>query len=303
MMPAYAIAHIQDGISRSYDWMGLAMVPTYIARQALLTMLMAIAYVAHLPMTAVTAMIVGGISFWLPTLVQLVLVERRLATRIAPGPRAYEFGLWLRTALPIFLVEGFYALLAYTDVLVLKQFRPPDEVAVYYAAAKTLALISFIHYSIAATTAHRFSSYNVAGDRAGLAAFLAQAIKWTFWPSLAATALLLAFGRPILRLFGAEFTGGYHLMFILALGLLARAAIGPIERLLNMLGEQRICALVHAGAFAVNLCLCVLLIPLLGTAGAAIATATALIFESIWLFVVTRKRLGFHVFIWRRAER
>jgi O-antigen/teichoic acid export membrane protein len=302
-LPAYAIAHIQDGISRSYDWMGLAMVPTYIARQLLLTVLMAIAYLANLPMTAVTAMVVAAASFWLPTLVQFLIVERRLAPLVPPGPKSYEFGTWLGTALPILMVEGFYALLTYTDILVLQQFRPPEEVAVYYAAVKTLALVSFIHYSIAATTAHRFSSYDVAGNRAGLAAFLAQAIKWTFWPSLAATALLLAFGRPILRLFGAEFADGYHLMFILAIGLLARAAIGPIERLLNMLGEQRVCALVHAGAFAFNLVLCFMLIPLFGPAGAAIATACALIFESMWLFAVTKKRLGFHVFIWRRAER
>ncbi len=70
-LPAYAVAHIQDGISRSYDWMGLAMVPTYIARQLMLTALMACAYFAQLPMTAVTAMVVAAASFWLPTLVQL----------------------------------------------------------------------------------------------------------------------------------------------------------------------------------------------------------------------------------------
>jgi O-antigen/teichoic acid export membrane protein len=86
-------------------------------------------------------------------------------------------------------------------------------------------------------------------------------------------------------------------MFILALGLLARAAIGPIERLLNMLGEQRICAMVYAGAFAVNLGLCVILIPRWGMAGAAVATASALIIESILLYIVTKRRLGFHVFV------
>ncbi|MCC6779975.1 MAG: lipopolysaccharide biosynthesis protein [Hyphomicrobiales bacterium] len=300
-LPAYAIAHIQDGIARSYDWMGLAMVPTYIARQLILTVLMAVAVVMQLPMTAVTAMAVAAVSLWLPTLVQLVVVDRRLAGWIDKGPRQYAFREWFATSLPILMVEGFYALLAYTDVLVLQQFRPPDEVAVYYAAAKTLALVAFIHYSIAAATAHRFSSYHISGDRAGLAQFLAQAIRWTFWPSLAATALLLAFGRPILHLFGAGFTEGYHLMFILALGLLARAAIGPIERLLNMLGEQRMCALVHAGAFVLNLALCLALIPRLGSSGAAVATATALIGESIFLFVVTKRRLGFHVFVWGRA--
>jgi O-antigen/teichoic acid export membrane protein len=301
--PAYALNNVQEGISRSYDWIGLSMMPAYVARQLLLTVLMAAAYFAHLPMNAVTAMIAAGLSVWLPVIGQMLLLNRKLKTRIEPGPKAYEFKVWIATAMPILLVEGFYALLTYTDILVLQQFRPPDEVAVYYAAAKTLALVAFIHYSIAATTAHRFSTYHVAGDREGLSAFLAQSIKWTFWPSLAATALLLAFGRPILSLFGAEFTGGYYLMFILAIGLLARAAIGPIERLLNMLGEQRRCALVHAGAFAVNFCLCIILIPRLGPAGAAIATAVALVFESVWLFLVTKKRLGFHVFIWGRAER
>ena len=199
------------------------------------------------------------------------------------------------------MAEGFYLLLAYTDILVLKQFTSPDQVAIYYAAAKTLALVSFIYFSVAAATAHRFSAYHVAGDRAGLSNFLTQTIRWTFWPSLAATALLLVFGRPILSLFGPQFTDGYPLMLILAVGLLARAAIGPIERFLSMLGEQRVSALVYAGAFAINLGLCFALIPLFGLAGAAIATAIALIVESIMLFVVTKRRLGFHVFVWKRA--
>jgi O-antigen/teichoic acid export membrane protein len=302
-VPAYALGNVQEGISRSYDWVGLSMMPGYIVRQLLLTVLMAIAYVANLPMNAVTAMAVAAISIWLPTFAQFLIVNRRLARNIEPGLKAYDFRVWLTTALPILMVEGFYAMLAYTDVLVLQLFRPPDEVAVYYAAAKTLALVAFIHYSIAATTAHRFSVYHVAGDHKALSAFLAQSIKWTFWPSVAATGVLLLFGRPILALFGAEFTDGYHLMFILAAGLLARAAIGPIERLLNMLGEQRVCAMVYAGAFTMNVVLCVILIPLFGPAGAAIATATALITESIFLFIVTKRRLGFHVFVWGRVER
>jgi O-antigen/teichoic acid export membrane protein len=113
---------------------------------------------------------------------------------------------------------------------------------------------------------------------------------------------LLLFGRPILSLFGAQFADGYHLMFILAVGLLARAATGPIERLLNMLGEQHVCALIYAAAFGANLGLSLVLIPYFGMAGAATATATALVIESLLLFTATKKRLGFHVFIWRRAE-
>jgi O-antigen/teichoic acid export membrane protein len=297
-LPAYALANTQDGISRAYDWVGLGIVPTYIARQLLLTVVMAGAYFAGLPLDAVTAMMLACVCIWLPVLGQLFVLNRRLRTQIEPGPKAYKIRFWMATALPILMAEGFYLMLAHADVLMLQQFRPPDEVAVYYAAAKTLALVSFIHFSISATTAHRFSSFHASGDRAALAAFLGQAIRWTFWPSLLATALLLAMGRPLLYLFGPEFANGYHLMFILAIGLLARSAIGPMERLLNMLGQQRACALACATAFAVNIVLCLILIPIFGAAGAAVATAAALIVETIALFMVARRRLGFHVFIW-----
>ena len=302
-LPFYTLAGMLDGIARSYGWVNLALVPPYIGRPLVLIAVMATAHVAGLPANATTAMIAAVISTWVNAVIQLVMVDRRLTTKVERGPKAYAIRTWFATAIPIFMVGSFFLLLTYVDTLLLQHFRSPDEVAVYYAAAKTLALVAFIHYSIAATTAHRFSVYHVAGDHKALSAFLAQSIKWTFWPSVAATAVLLLFGRPILALFGAEFTDGYHLMFILAAGLLARAAIGPIERLLNMLGEQRVCAMVYAGAFTLNVVLCVILIPRLGPAGAAIATATALIVESILLFIVTKKRLGFHVFIWGRAKR
>jgi O-antigen/teichoic acid export membrane protein len=301
-LPAYGLANTQDGIARSHDWVGLSLMPTYVVRQILLTVLMAAAYLAGLPMNAVTAMIMAGVSIWLPTIGQFVVLNARLNALIAPGPKALAIRYWLVTSAPILLAEGFYLLLTYADILVLQQFRPPDEVAVYYAAAKTLALVSFIYYAISATSAHRFSVYHVAGDGAGLSKFIAQSIKWTFWPSVAATVVLLAAGRPLLRLFGGQFAGGYPLMFILAVGLLARAAVGPIERLLNMLGEQRMCALIYGAAFAINFGACLALIPLFGPAGAAAATTTALIVESIMLFRVTKSRLGFHVFIWGRAE-
>ena len=102
---------------------------------------------------------------------------------------------------------------------------------------------------------------------------------------------------PLLDLFGDGFASGYDVMFILAVGMLARAAVGPAERLLNMLGERKQCAVIYAGAFAVNLALCVILIPRIGIEGAAAATSIAIVCESIALYVVAKRRLGFHVFI------
>jgi len=79
--------------------------------------------------------------------------------------------------------------------------------------------------------------------------------------------------------------------------MVARAAVGAPECLLNLPGERKQCALIYAGAFAINLMLCVILIPRIGIEGAALATSSALVAESILPYVVVKRQLGFHVFI------
>jgi O-antigen/teichoic acid export membrane protein len=302
-LPMFGLGQVLSGIARSYDWVNLGLAPTYVLRQIALLALMGLAYALGLPTDATTATLLGVAALWSVTIGQLVVLDRRLARTVAKGPQAYAVRSWLATSAPIFVVEAFYLLLTYSDVIVLKQFRPPDEVAIYYAAAKTLALVAFIYFSVAQTIAHKFAGYHVSGDRKGLTDFLKLSIRLTFWPSLVLILVLLALGKPMLRLFGNDFVSGYYLMFIIAVGLLARAAVGPAERLLNMLGERRSCALVYAGSFFIDLVLCLALIPWLGIAGAAIASAVALIFESASLFFVAKYRLGLHCLIFGQWER
>ncbi|MET0710066.1 MAG: oligosaccharide flippase family protein, partial [Tardiphaga sp.] len=267
-LPAFVVANTQDGIARSHDWMTLGLMPQFIVRQSLIIGFTAGAFALGFNLGAVTAMLASVAAVWLAMIGQMIALNRRLRRHIEPGPKSYDYRGWLKTSLPILLVESFYLLLSYTDVLVLQQFRSSEEVGVYFAVVKTLALVSFIHYAMSATTAHRFTEYHTSGDKERLAAYVTHAIKWTFWPSLAATAMLLAMGKPLLWLFGPQFVDGYDIMFIAAIGLVVRSAIGPVERLLNMLGHQNICALAYALAFAINLALCLLLVPRFGGHGA-----------------------------------
>jgi O-antigen/teichoic acid export membrane protein len=293
----FAVSCIQDSTARAFDRVDLALIPGFIVHPLLIMAAMAALHFSGIPVTGRDGLIAAAAAFWLVVLAQGVLLDRSLAREVGPGARRYEVGTWIRTSLPIFLVDGFFILLTYVDILVLQAFVGPEEVAVYYAATKTLVLISFVSYAVAAAAAHRFSEYHVAGDTEKLARFVADTTRWTFWPSLALAIVLLAVGRPLLSLFGPGFSDGYPLIFILVIGLLARAAVGPSERLLNMVGQQRACAMIYAGAFATNLALCLVLIPRFGVTGAAAATATATVVEATLLFVVTRRRLGLHVFV------
>jgi O-antigen/teichoic acid export membrane protein len=294
-LPPFVVANTQDGIARSHDWMRLGLMPQFIVRQALIIGFTFGLFALGFNLGATAAMLASAGAVWFAMIGQMIVLNRRLASHIEAGPKAYDIKGWLAVSLPILLVESFYLLLSYTDVLVLQQFRSSEEVGVYFAVVKTLALVSFIHYAMSATTAHRFAEYNALGDKARLSAYVAHAINWTFWPSLAATLVLLALGKPLLWLFGPQFVVGYDIMFVAAVGLVVRAAIGPVERLLNMLGHQHICALAYALAFVMNVVLCVALVPRFGGHGAAAATSLSLTFETVLLFWIVRRRLGLHV--------
>lgn len=299
-VPIYVLTDVQDGISRSYNWIDVALAPAYFVRPLLILGLLAGLSLLEYAPTATTAMTATVIATWATSVAQFLMLGSRLKKRVPAGPHAYAPKTWMKVSLPIFMVEGFYLLLAYTDVLVLSAFRPAHDVAVYYAAVKVMSLVAFVSFSVSAAVAHRFTEYAVSGEQERLAAMVRDAARWTFWPSLAGCAVLLCLGWPILWLFGADFTDGYPLLFVISIGLLARATVGPLERLLNMLGQQNICAAVYGGAFALNLALCLLLAPRFGMMGVASATAVTMVVESILLFWVTRRRLGLGVMPWGR---
>jgi O-antigen/teichoic acid export membrane protein len=297
-LPFYALTFMLDGLARAYNWINLALLPQYILRPLLVIAGAGALRAAGVVLDATVVMGILAAASVASAAIQLVQIQRGLAHAVPAGAKTHAARTWLATSLPIILVWGMYTLLTSTDVLVLKQFRPAEEVAYYYAAAKTLALMSIIHFAVSAAAAHRFTAFHVAGDRRGLSTFAASTVRWIFWPSLAVCLLVLVIGKPLLSLFGPSFTAGYPVMAILTLGQLARAAIGPAERLLNMLGEQRICALAYAAAFLVNIAGCFALAARYGGAGAACATAAAFATESLLLFVIAKRRLGLHMFIW-----
>jgi O-antigen/teichoic acid export membrane protein len=302
-IPVYGLGQTQAGISQSYDWPNLALMPFFIWRQLAMVVLMGAAWFFGAPTSAVTAMLAAVVTTWIVTLVQARMLDRRLGDKLADGPKQYDVKTWLGTSLPIFIVEGFYLLLTYVDILALEHLRTPNEVAVYYAGARLLAIVAFVYFAIAGATTHKFTKYHVTRDADKLKSFFAETARWTFWPSLLVCAAILAFGRPLLALFGPNFTNGYDVMFILAVGMLARAAVGPAERLLNMLGDRKQCAGVYAIAFAINLALCLILIPHIGIEGAATSTSAALVIESLMLYRMAKKRLGHHLFLMRSEKR
>ncbi len=291
-LPMLAIGEIHDGVSRAINWADLSLWPTFIIRPILIIAFMAAALQYGAEPNAVTAMGAVIAATYLTSIGQLVWLERRMHTVVPRGPRDYQPRTWVAIALPIFIVEGFFNLLTNVDIIIVGHFMEPDQVAIYFAAAKTLALVHFVYFSVRAGGAQRFSQYYANGDRLRLEAFVRDTLHWTFWPSLAMVLMLFVVGKQLLLLFGPNFGSGYPLLYILSIGILFRASIGPAETLLIMAGQQSVCAAVYTATFILSVILNFVLIPLFGLPGAAAATTLALIAETAALYWITATRFG-----------
>ncbi|HZD92494.1 MAG TPA: lipopolysaccharide biosynthesis protein, partial [Pseudolabrys sp.] len=157
ILPITGVSAMQTGIAQSYNWPMLALVPFFVGRQLLLTVAIGVLWALGYEVGAVTAMIVAIAATWTVTATQIVMLNRRLADVVPPGPKRYAPRTWLATSLPILMVEGFYLMLTYVDILTLERFQPPGQVAVYYAAARILAVVAFVYFAIAGATTHKFT--------------------------------------------------------------------------------------------------------------------------------------------------
>ncbi len=291
-IPMIALSDILQGIARANGWVISALSPTYLIRPVLILLTMVGALALGYPPCAETAVISAIIATYATTLIQLTGITTRADNSVPAGPRAYEPKIWLTVSMPIFLVEGFFFLLTNADVLMVGRYMSPDDVAVYFATVKTLAVVHFIYFSVKAGVAQRYAHYAHSGDRIALAAFARETATWTFWPSVAMGLAVLVFGEFLLGLFGPDFKAGYPLLFVLVAGVVARASVGPAESLLTMSGNQNVCAAVYAVMLTFNVGLNILLIPQYGLWGAAAATGLAMGFEAAALAFIVWRRLG-----------
>lgn len=300
-LPMIAMSDLLQGLARANSWALFALSPTFLVRPVLILAFMALMLLVGYSADARTAIFAAIAATYATTLGQLIGVTSRMDRRIPAGPMKLHFGQWFIVSLPIFLVESFFFLLTNADVLMVGAYLDPNDVAVYFATVKTLALVHFVYFAVKAGVAQRYAQFTH-GEPQKLAAFARETVSWTFWPSLAMALLVLALGEPMLTLFGPEFSAGYPLLFLLVFGVVARAAVGPCESLLTMSGNQNICAAVYALTLAFNIALSVVLIPLFGLWGAAMATVFAMIFEAGALSFTVWRKLGIVMVIFVSAK-
>ena len=291
-VPLIALTEVTEGIARAHGWMTSALAPTYLLRPVLLIGGCYGWLQAGHSLNATAALAIAMAACLVTLSVQASAIAVRVIRIGGWGGIQTSAGPWLLAALPIVLTQTFELMTQNFDLIAVSYFLGAGSTAVYFAALKTIALLAFINFAVGAATANHVASLHAARKQAELATHVRGAINLAFWPTLAGAVVLVAVAPTLLSLFGEGFADNAHLTAILAIGFVAKGLVGPAELYLNVVGQQRACAVVLLVAALTNLVLNIVLIPLFGLEGAAAATAIAMIVLSGGLHRLARHRLG-----------
>ena len=294
-LPFLAAEFVLEGVARASGWYVLTTAPTYILRPLLIGGGAFVIFALGMDLDARLAGLLLIASLVIVAAGLAMLVLRRTSGTSHGRPSHARRRLWWTASVPLVLVAGFDDLLAYSDILLLGLLVPPDSVAVYFAAARAMALAAFVQYAFTMVAGRGFSLAAAAGNSELLQSRVLSATRMTFWSTLAAVAATLAAGPVVLAAFGEGFRDGHEIMVILGLAFMIRALAGQSADLVAILGHARLLAAVSALALAANALVTVGLVPLIGIAGAAWGTVIAMTLRTIILVVIAQRKTGINV--------
>ncbi len=300
LVPAYAILnlHMQEG--RAQGRVILAMAPQNLLMHASMLLGAGLLLTVRGSIDARGALAAFAAGLLLVALVQGILLRRTRPVLPAGEDAAGLLGEWFRVGMPLFLVLVFMYLLTKTDMLLVGAMLGQEAVGIYSAASKMAATVTFAFFAVNSAGAPMIAALFASGDADGLKRMVRRTSRWIFWPSLAIAGGLMILGKPILSLFPNEFLAAYGDMLILCAGYLAMGSMGLAASLLNLTGNERWSAFIYGGTVALNLVLNLVLIPRLGSQGAALSTAIAMLVLTLSFCLVARRRLGIDPFIFGR---
>jgi O-antigen/teichoic acid export membrane protein len=291
-IPANAALRLYGSLAIALRRMALAYLPDTCIRPFLLLGGIVALLAMGVTLTASRVTLLLTLVFSVLALTQYVLLRKNLPARAAASAPARLVALWRREAKPLIVVVLVTYLFADIAILLVTPLLPSAGTAVIGLCLKLALLVGF-----AVQVAHHVVVPDLADARArkdasgvGEAAF--RALPFPLAASLAAMVVVALWGETLLALFGPEFAGAKLPLLVLMACQLARALFGPSVPLLTVIGAQRENAALAIATLAVLAAGDLVLAPLYGVLGAAIAVAIATLFWLVASAVVLMRLSG-----------
>ncbi len=184
-----------------------------------------------------------------------------------------------------------------TDIILVTVLVSPTAGAAYTVATRFVPVGQLATQAIQQILQPRLTAILIASDRQVLLEVYRISTAWNIllvWPLHLG---VLGLAASYLQLFGggtAGVAGAETVVVVMAASMMLAVASGPVDTLLLMAGRSRASAANAFTALGIDVTLCLLLLPVIGLRGAAIAWAGAICVRCGLAFVQVHRDLGVH---------
>jgi O-antigen/teichoic acid export membrane protein len=265
------VAHVLQGLNKVVVGQAVDM----LIRPLLVLVFVAVLFVGwpqqQLPQVAMAAQLLGSLI--------VLFIGVRVLMRFLPGQifevaPSYKSRLWLKSALPFTLIGGAMIINTQADIIMIGWFLNSESVGVYRVVSQGALMMTFILQAASAVLRPSFAKFYAAGNLRHLDNLYQKSTRVIMISTLPIVIAFVVMGGEILGfVFGSKYVVGASALAILAVGYFANISFGAIGSLMQMIGQEKSTAFFLWVTSVFNVILNLLLIPLFGLNGAAIATA------------------------------
>lgn len=285
-LPLAALSSVTLAATRGFGTMVTYVWLENIAKPALRPVLILVAMASGLgPMAALVAWAVPSALMLPVAALAMVTLLRHSEQAVSSGTermplRALASEFW-RFAAPRGLASIFQVAILWLDVILVGSLRSTEEAGVYAAVSRLVAVGVFAIEGVRLAIAPQVSAALARQDGEGAQLLYRVGTWWLVGVSWPLYLTLAIFAPFVLRIFGSEFERGAPALLIVSLAMLVGVGTGNVSVVLLMGGKSVWNLANTAAALFVNVLLNILLIPVLGMSGAALAWAASLLVNNV----------------------
>lgn len=177
-------------------------------------------------------------------------------------------------SLPLMAYGFIKTMTAEIDTVMLGYFTSAREVGIYNAAIPTAQILKFVPGTIGVLLLPVMTELYAKGQQEPLVTVYKAVTKWAFYIAFPLLLFMVFFANQIMDLlFGSEYTAGSLALSILAVGFFMSILSFAPSSVMVMIRKSYMILVISVGTILTNVALNLLLIPLYGIAGAALASA------------------------------
>lgn len=294
-IPFIALSNLRGAALQGLRKIIQGQLPESIIRPLLLIiLLLAVAAFSAKAVIAKDAVLVNVVATVIAFIVGAWLLRRYKPSQMLLKPQPqYKSKLWLKSIIPLSLLEGVSIINLQTDIVMLGLLGTTVDVGLYRVASQGAMITTLGLTAVAMAVMPFFTRFYVQGDLIKLSRSAVISARASMLLAIPASLVFIFYGDSVLTLvFGEDFTKGYAILVILTCVQLINAMFGTSGRLLNMTGHEQDTLKGMTAAALCNVLLNFILIPLYGAEGAAWATGSSILLRNIILWLMVYQRLG-----------